>query len=189
MRAARRSGYAGAVAVLVIAALAGAVLGAVLAGSGNTVVVTDASTAGHPAAKPPAATIVCAHAGQVDRLTMSRVNQFPQNREHFTFPAHITVTGAQRAQAVARALCALPPFPHGPLPMSCPNDWGVSYLLSFASGASRFRVVTVDPTGCEQVDGLGPTRWALSAAFWRLLETAAGITHPGNSAFNGTIAS
>ena len=185
MRSVRRLGPAGAPALPVIAALASAAL----TGCGNTLSVRDVSTAGHPAAHAAATTIVCAHAGQVDRLTMSRVNMFPQDHEQFTFPAQVTVTGAQRAQAAARALCALPLFPRGPMPMSCPMDWGVSYLLSFASGASRFQVVSVDPSGCELVDGLGPTRWAASDAFWHLLGAAAGITHPGNAAFRGSTAS
>lgn len=185
MGAARRPGPAGALAALpVVATLACAAL----AGCGNAVAVKEASTAGHPVTQAPAATIVCPYAGQVDRLTISRVNTLPQNHEQFTFPAQITVTSAQRAQTAARALCALPPMPYSPLPMSCPADWGVSYLLSFASGASRFQVVNADPTGCEQVEGLGPaTRWAISAAFWQLLGTTAGITHPGNSAFSGTM--
>jgi hypothetical protein len=162
------------------------------------VAVTGASTAGHPAAPGLATTIVCAHVGQVDQLTITRVNQFPQNHVHFTSPAHLTITSAPRAQAVAKALCALPPFPYSTPRISCPIDWGVTYLLSFTSAASRFPVVTVDPGGCQTVEGAGPTsgapagypptRWVTRPpAFWHLLGVAAGLTHAGYPAFRGTI--
>jgi hypothetical protein len=191
MRAARPPGPAGGSALLPVIA---AVAGVALAGCATTVAVTGASTARHLAAPAPATTIVCAHAGQVNRLTVTRVNQFPRNNVHFTFPAHLTITSAPRAQAAVKALCALPPFPHTPLPMSCPADLGINYLLSFTSADRRFHVVTVDPGGCEQVEGLdwpgwAHTRWAArSPAFWHLLGVAAGIVHPGYPAFSGSIA-
>src|ERR1035441_7663372 len=42
---------------------------------------------------------VGAHAGDVNRLTIGRVNFFPQNHEYFSFPAKVTVTGPHRTQA------------------------------------------------------------------------------------------
>jgi hypothetical protein len=173
--------------VLVPLLIAAALICAALTGCASNPVTVDPS-AGTPAgAQNPAAGTLCAQAGQVDRLTMSRADQFPQNHTRFTFPAKITITSARRAQAVARALCALPLFPHGTF--SCPADFGVSYQLSFASGATRFPVVSVDPGGCEQVSGLGATRWARSAAFWQLLGSAAGIPHPSNATFSGAMTS
>lgn len=131
---------------------------------------------------------------------MTRVNQFPQNHRHFTFPALITITSAGRAQAVAEALCALPLFPHGGASVDCTLDWGVNYLLSFTSAAGGFQAVTVDASGCEQIEGADPasgqpvgyppTRWAArSPWFWPLLGAAAGISQPGYQAFAGTMAS
>ena len=58
-------------------------------------------------------------------MTIDRLNPLHQ---HFRFvaPAQITVTDAHRAQAVARALCALPPMGHGVY--NCPADWGIRSL-------------------------------------------------------------
>lgn len=143
-----------------------------LTGCGSTAAARDA----------PAGMTVCAHAGDVDRLTIGRVNYFPQNHVYFSFPAQVTVTDARRSQAVAQALCTLPAMPAGTI--SCPADWGINYRLIFTAGDSKLTPVTVDATGCQQVTGLGPVRWiALSPTFWGVLATAAGID-PGE--FGGT---
>jgi hypothetical protein len=172
MGAARRTGPGRARALLpVVAALACAVL----TGCGSTAAAKDA----------PAGMTVCAHAGDVDRLTIGRVNFFPRNHVHFTFPAHVAVTGAHRSQAVARALCTLPTMPAGPF--SCPMDWGINYRLTFTVGDSKLAPVTVDATGCQQVTGLGPLRWtARSPAFWSVLATSAGIAPADQTPFRGT---
>jgi hypothetical protein len=131
---------------------------------------------------------VCAHAGDVDRLTIRRVNSFPRNHVYFSFPAQVTVTSAPRAQAVAQALCALPAMPAGTF--NCAMDWGISYRLTFTAGGRKLRPVTVDATGCEQVTGLGPAspvRWtARSPAFWSVLATAAGLGPADQATFAGT---
>ena len=140
--------------------------------------------------RAPASMTVCAHARDVDRLTIGRVNQFPQNHERFTFTAQVTVAGAHRSQTVARALCALPVFPSGPIAMSCPADLGISYVLSFTASDSKLAPVTVVATGCQQVSGLGPARWiARPPAFWSVLAIAAGIAPADWATFRGTIAS
>ncbi len=88
MGAARRIGPGRALAPLsVVAALACAAL----TGCGSTVSAKDA---------PPGNT-VCAHAGDVDHLTISRIGSFPRNHVYFTFPsklAPVTVdaTGCQQ---------------------------------------------------------------------------------------------
>lgn len=155
---------------------------AALTGCGTTTVTSDASTA------TSGVSTVCAHARHVDRLTIDRVNLLPQNHVHFTFPAQVSVTGTRQAQAVAQALCALPPMPHGAF--NCPADWGISYRFSFTSGASRLRAVNMEATGCQMVHGLSPARWVLTTpTFWKVLGTAAGLPHPGSAAFRGTTAS
>jgi len=160
----------------------------VLTGCGSTAAAKDASTGGRPTVQAPAGTTVCAHARDVDRLTIGRANLLPQNHEHFIFPARVTVTGAHRSQAVARALCALPEMPAGTF--SCPSDWGISYRLIFTAGDSKLALVTIDATGCQGVTGLDPARWtARSPAFWSLLATAAGIAPADQATFMGTIAS
>ena len=129
---------------------------------------------------------VCAQAGSITRLVIHRVNGLPQNHERFSFPALITVTSARRAQSVAQALCALPLMPPGTF--SCPNDWGISYRLTFATTARRFAPVTAEISGCQVVHGLGAVRWTLtSPGFWRTLAQAAGITPADEAVFRGTM--
>jgi hypothetical protein len=150
---------------------------AALAGCGSSTAASDASTT-----TANDVGTVCAHARHVDRLTVDRVDGL--NREHFTFPARLTVTGTRQSQAVAQALCALPPMPPGPI--NCPSDLGVIYWLSFRSSARGLPAVSVRATGCEKVVGLGPPRGA-TASFWKVLATAAGLPHPGKTDFGGTI--
>ena len=172
MRAARRTRPERALAPLPAVA---ALVCAALAGCGSTVAAKNAL----------AGMTVCAHAGDIGRLTIGRVNSFPQNHLYFSFPAQVTVTGAHRSQAVAQALCTLPAMPAGTF--SCPADWGINYRLIFTAGGSKLAPVTVDATGCEQVTGLGPVRWiALSPAFWSVLATAAGIGPADQTTFGGT---
>jgi len=129
---------------------------------------------------------VCSHIRDVDGMTISRVNVFPQNHEHFTFPALISVVEAARPQAVARALCTLPVFPSGPTPMSCPVDLGISYVLRFITDDIKLAAVTINATGCREVTGLAQPRWtALSPAFWSVLGTAAGIAPADLYTFSG----
>ncbi len=165
-----------AVAILACAALLGCLTVAVakdagLARPGPVQALTDKN--------------VCAHAQDVDHLTIGRTNGFPQNNEHFTFPAQITVAGAGQAQAVAQALCALPVMPD--VMISCPADVGIDYRLVFTDGDSELAPVMLDATGCEQVTGLGLVRWtARSPAFWGVLATEADITSYDQATFSGT---
>jgi hypothetical protein len=101
------------------------------------------------------------------------------------FPDQVTVTSPVRARAVARALCALPPMPHGVF--HCPALLaGTTYQLRFTAGGRRLPPVTIGATGCEVVTGAGPTRWvAPSPGFWRVLATAAQLCPPGRAAFSG----
>jgi len=172
MGAARRTRPGRALAPLPAVA---ALVCAALAGCGSTLAAKDA----------PAGKTVCAHAGDVDRLTLGRVDSFPQNHVYFSFPAQVTVTGAHRSQAVAQALCALPAMPAGTF--SCPADRGINYRLIFIAGDGKLAPVTVDATGCQQVYGLGPVRWTvISPGFWSVLATAAGIGPADQATFRGT---
>src|ERR1019366_9852409 len=79
-----------------------------------------AASGGPPASTGPASQVrslaggpLCANAGAVDRLTVSRVNTISANHSHFAFPATVTVTDAVQARTAAQALCALRPEPGG----------------------------------------------------------------------------
>jgi hypothetical protein len=108
----------------------------------------------------------------------------PANRPHFAFPARVTISDARQAEAVAKAICALP------LMLGkryCPNDNGVSYRIAF-TGHSGASVVNIQASGCREVRGLGPVRWALTKpAFWDVLGTAMGLRDAANSTFTGQI--
>jgi hypothetical protein len=134
-------------------------------------------TGNHPA---PAA---CARITSLDQLTMDRLNPLHQ-KFRFAAPARITVTDAPQVQAVARALCNLPPMGKGAY--SCPADSGISYKLRFAARHHWFRPVKLGVSGCATVSGLGQVRHVTSGFFWRVLGKAAGLPHASVAAFAGT---
>jgi hypothetical protein len=113
---------------------------------------------------------VCASQQSLTRLTIQRagaVVRVPQ--EMFTLPP-VTVRPAV-VRSLARALCALPQ--HQPGTGHCPADLGTAYKLRFSAGRQRFRVVTVDASGCRLVHGLGAVRSAAGAtAFWTAIGRA-----------------
>ncbi len=78
-----------------------------------------------------------------------------------------TVTNPGEVHGLARALCALPKMPRGPLP--CPAQFPGSYQFYFTADGLRLPVVVVQESGCRAVTGLGPVRRADQPAFWRLL--------------------
>ncbi|HEX9537810.1 MAG TPA: hypothetical protein VGA04_06515 [Streptosporangiaceae bacterium] len=129
--------------------------------------------------------MLCAAAGSVDRLTVSRVNSIPGNHPRFSFPATVAVGGAAQARAVARALCALRAGPRGPI--FCPIDLGVTYRLDFTAAGRSFPAVTIRAGGCEEVSGAGLARWIEGKpTFWTVLGLAMGLTNPGHNTFAGT---
>ena len=132
-----------------------------------------------------ASTSLCRSIGQVDRLVVRRVDELPQNRIHFSFPAVTVVREAASVQDVAKVVCALPRIPMGV--MSCVVDLGIYYRLSFTAADREFPTVVVDATGCQTVLGIGPTRWvAGSPNFWRRLGKAMGLAAPAYETFKGT---
>jgi hypothetical protein len=156
-----------------VAALACACIG--LAGCGHAA-ASDTNTG--------AGTAACANATHIDRLTIDRLNLLHQNFR-FVVPAQITVTDARQAQAVARALCALPPMGHGTF--NCPGDWGIRYQLRFAARHHWLRPITVAATGCRTVTGLAPVRLISAVSgFWNILGKAAGLGHASLATFTGT---
>lgn len=167
MSASRHVEYARALAVLPTAALACSALAAC-----GSVVGTGTGSGD-----------LCGNAGRVDRLVVKRVDDFPQNHPHFTFPAKITVRDPAKARSVALAVCALPAMPRAY--MSCPVDFGIIYRLTFTAEGKNLPPVRADPGGCSEVRGIGQTRWAARApGFWRNLGAAMGIG-PNNLPFGG----
>ena len=134
------------------------------------------------AASPPS---LCRSIGQVDRLLVRRVDEFPQNGIRFSFPARTVLSNVPSVQDVAKVVCALPRIPIGV--MSCVIDLGIYYRLSFTAGTQTFPTVVVSATGCQTVRGIGPTRWAAgSPNFWRRLGKAMGLAVPSYATFRGT---
>jgi hypothetical protein len=110
-------------------------------------------------------------------------------RPKFRFPAHVTVTNRARIRALVAALERLRRFPKGLF--ACPMDLSLRYVLRFESVDAQSQVrtiarVTVDPSGCETVTGLGyPRRAPGSASLWRVLGEAVGVPHATVATFQG----
>ena len=131
---------------------------------------------------------LCNVISQIERLTVTRADAYPQNGLTFSFPASVTVRSAPAASDVARALCALPHVPQGAV-FHCPVDFGIVYHLVFTrkTGGS-VQPVTVDATSCQFVHGAGPGTQTVSTtgSFWKTLGRAMGLAHPTNTTFSGS---
>ena len=101
-------------------------------------------------------------------------SEFPQN--HIP-PFDKTSTSAAKAQALYRALLALPVMPAGSY--SCPIDWGNTYHLRFFDASSQ-RVATalVHPDGCgAAILPDGSQRWtATDQGFWVTFAAAMNVS-------------
>ena len=115
---------------------------------------------------------------------MRRVDEFPRNGIHFSFPVVTAVTEVASARDVAKVVCALPRIPMGV--MSCVIDLGIYYRLGFTAANATFPTVVVGATGCQTVRGIGPTRWVADSSFWRRLGNAMGLKTPTYATFRGT---
>jgi hypothetical protein len=129
---------------------------------------------------------LCSHTNQVDGLTVKRNNILPHNHEHFNFAAIVTVSAPGKARSVASAVCVLPRMPTKPI--ACGNDTGITYALTFTAKGMKFPAVTLRASGCENVLGLGETRWALrSPEFWHVLGIAMDLKRPSQATFAGSM--
>ena len=143
---------------------------------------TAADGAGHPAsagvghtrepaaiARASAGVPLCAAAGSVDRVVVSRVPALSASSPHELLPGGITLNNAPRVRALAAGLCALPLMPRGLV--NCPADFGGAFRLVFAAGRRGFSPVGVQGSGCRIVTGVGPARsWSRSPQFKQLLD-------------------
>jgi hypothetical protein len=176
---------------------AAALISGVLASCGGVPASTTAASSGtaprasatpSPSAGQAAATeaVLCRDTASVSGLEIVRNHVRLVPVLQIAFPQQVSVATPARARAVARALCALPAFPHGIV--NCPALLsGTTYLLGFTANGRRLPAVAVEATGCEAVTGVGPTRQAArSPGFWRTLAAAANVRPPGRSAFTGS---
>ena len=98
------------------------------------------------------------------RLTHSRSNAM--------LPRAVAITGRARVQALAAALCGLPPLARGRDCLAAPAG---PLQLVFTAGERGYRPVLIQDAGCPAVTGVGPARrWAWSARPGRLLAEALG---------------
>jgi hypothetical protein len=156
---------------------------------------TAADGAGHPASagvghgSEPAAIAtasagvpLCAAAGRVDRVVVSRVPALSASSPHVLLPGGITFNNASRVRALAAGLCALPLMPRGLV--NCPADFGGAFRLVFAAGRRGFSPVGVQVSGCRIVTGVGSARaWSRSPQFKQLLDQVTdgkGRLNPGS---------
>ena len=117
---------------------------------------------------------LCAAAGRVERVAVSRVPALSASSRHEPLPGGVTFSGPPRVRALVAGLCALPLMSHGPL-LSCPADFGGAFRLVFAAGRRGFSPVVVQGSGCRIVTGVGPARsWSRSPQFKQLLGTVTG---------------
>ncbi|MFZ2056216.1 MAG: hypothetical protein WAV54_02245 [Acidimicrobiales bacterium] len=168
------------VAVCIPAALIAAASSSAQASPSTTTGGTLPAAVGSPA--------LCKAVGRLDKLVVRRMDAFPQNGIHFSFPAVVEVDRVSSVRYAARIVCDLPPMPAGKF--ACPLDLGITYRLSFTAPGRMFRTVVVAVTGCELVSGLGRTRWvARSPHFWHRLGKAMGLVDATYATFRGTPAS
>jgi hypothetical protein len=186
-----RTAWAGLTGLTAVAATA------LVAACGSTPAPTSAGQpASSPASSPSqsatasggatlqASTGLCSAVPKLTALSVHRVNELPQNHLKFVFPATSVVTSAATVQTVAKSLCALPPQAGS---VTCPNDNGVSYQLTFVEGSQRFTPVTANASGCSVVKGLGQPRAVKPAtSLWQDLGLAIGVPHPSQNSFSGS---
>jgi hypothetical protein len=166
----------GVLAVISVGALIGlAGCGSATAGGAGLPASAGAGHTKEPAAVASASAGVplCAAAGRVDRVVVSRVPVLPVSPDE-PLPGGITFRDPPRVRALAAGLCALPLMRHGPL-LSCPADFGGAFRLVFAAGRRGFSPVGVQSSGCRIVTGVGPARsWSRSPRFKHLLDKVTG---------------
>jgi hypothetical protein len=160
--------------------------GSVRAPAAGTAGTAPARATGSPtaagASSGAAQATLCADPAAVTRLQIVRIVAPRVPGAQTASPSRFAVIGPAGARAVARALCALPGMPRGI--MSCPAMFpGTSYQLRFTAAGRPLPAVTLEATGCGTVTGAGQVRRATSAAFWRVLATAAGLSPPGQRVF------
>ncbi|HEY6278268.1 MAG TPA: hypothetical protein VIX86_18275, partial [Streptosporangiaceae bacterium] len=177
----------GVLAIMVAGVVTGAAAcGTVIAGSGGQPSPASSSSPIPPGANSPAPTPagsssvaasavpLCANISHLSTLVVSLTGVLERSRMPAVLPVGYTFRDPARVQAVASALCALPPTTG--LPVNCPADFGGSYRLVFGGAGQSYPAVLVKVSGCRTVSGLGPVR-TTSTAFWATLTRELGTRH------------
>ncbi len=160
----RSTSWVRAVAVIAVAGIAAACTSS--AGGGTSSV---------PARPQVGSRVLCQDQRSVTAIVVERLNAASANHIAFAFPASVRVTGSGQVRAVVRELCALPANTR----INCPVDSGVRYQIRFLPAALHLASVSLDPSGCRYVTGLGTPRRYASEELWKVLAEAMAITTPG----------
>lgn len=134
---------------------------------------SDSSTPPGPSAHQTS--YLCQEVRNVTSLTVTR--EAPGHQFTFSFPSVVKVKSLTLSQGVAAAACELPKEPK--TVHSCPAAFNVSYQLTFAIAGEKGmggESLTINPTGCQEVTGLGAIRTSsLAPQFYSQLATALGL--------------
>lgn len=110
-------------------------------------------------------------------LQVRRVNLIPPN--HYAPFSQRSITDTQSVQRLYNAVQTLPRFtPHSPpIPMSCPNDLGLEYVVDFFQDSHLIQEITIDSGGCEFVKiGSKDIRRYSDTQFWQILAQALNLS-------------
>jgi hypothetical protein len=90
-------------------------------------------------------------------------------------PAVDVTVGKSPAQNIYTMTLALPDLPSGAY--ACPNDFGITYDLTFFDGASTAASATLEPSGCRLVrfSGSDEVRRVLDDTYWATLAQQLGV--------------
>lgn len=124
-------------------------------------------------------TAFCRQRSSLTELIIDRSVR-PGGSATFTFPGRVVITSRTVVVGLAGDACGLKPFPKGTF--HCPADYGITYDLNYLAGRREVASLTVDPSGCTSLKGLG-TVLSPTSRFWADLDTAMGL-HPGQGACN-----
>jgi hypothetical protein len=125
--------------------------------------------------QPPASkhVLLCTEIPKLTRMSFTRTFLPPSVHARQAQPGGATVRNAAAVRRVATVLCGLPTVPIGM--MTCPNQAGGSYRLSFVAPGRAIPVVTLEYSGCRVVTGLGrPRTWVTSKPLQQALSQALG---------------
>ena len=64
-----------------------------------------------PDGPPAGSRALCRDIPRLTELTVRRFNEFPEDHAHFAFPSDVVIDRQANVDDIARALCALPPYP------------------------------------------------------------------------------
>jgi hypothetical protein len=102
----------------------------------------------------------------------------------YSFSRVRRISSPHPTRSLARALCALPRMPAGVF--NCPFDSALRYVVRFGVRSRTVATATVDPGGCELVQGLVHPRTVMrDAGFWHAFGVSLGLAHPSLATFRG----